>query len=489
MTEAVLPVSPFEPGLMLLAVAGLLLLGGAIVRVLLALRLISRLIWMLPVLLFLSGTLWLFLKIGRFADVPHLRALAGFMFAFLMLVSVLWPLSRWLLPVRALRTRGDVPPLLRGMAITTLALIGMFILLSWSFPGLSFTPMFVTSGVFSIVLGLALQDSLGNVMSGIAMSLEQPFKVGDWVQIGPNEGEVVELSWRAMMIRTRQSDNVLIPNSVAVRECVTNFDRPTSEHMIKIHIGVAYDTPCGLVTDALLEAATKVEELLSSPPAAVYLKEFQDSAMLYELRVWIDNYASLHGIESEVRKQIWYAFKRHGITIPFPQRDVHHYPVVRDPQKCYHRLVVTGGALRGAMFPLGDQPTTIGRAAESTILVSDQRVSNHQAVIEPLDGGHRLRDLGSRHGTRVNGQLVESAQLVQGDEICIGPIAMVYEMNWAPPSVGTAGRFVPAPPGRHQPVGNTSGTSGSATVGTSATVGASTPAAASPGAIIRPPPQ
>lgn len=452
---------------MVLAVTGLLLLGGAIVRLLLALRLISRLAWIMPVLLFLSGALWLFLKIGRFADVPHLSALAGFMFAFLVLVSILWPLSRWLLPSRALRTRGGVPPLLRGMAIAMLALIGMFVLLSWSFPGLSFTPLFVTSGVFSIVLGLALQDSLGNVMSGISMSIERPFKVGDWVQIGQTEGEVVELSWRATLVRTRQNDYVLIPNSVAVRECVTNFDRPTPEHLVRIHVGVAYDTPCGLATDALLEAASKVEELLPSPPTVVYLKEFQDSAILYELRVWIDNYASLHGIESEVRKQIWYAFKRHGISIPFPQRDVHYYPVPQTPQECFCRLVVTGGALRGAMFPLGDQPATIGRAADSTIVVADQRVSNHQAIIEAHDGGHRLRDLGSRHGTQVNGQLVESAQLAPGDEILVGPIAMVYETNWAPPSVRAAGRLVPAPPGRHLPPGATSGTN--ATSGASVT--------------------
>lgn len=464
MPELTIPVSSFEPGLMLLSITGLLLLGGAIIRLLFALRLINRLIWILPIWLFISGALWLFLKIGRFADVPHLRALAGFMFAFLILVSVLWPLTRWLLPVRTLRTRGGIPPLLLGMAITTLALIGMFVLLSWSFPGLSFTPMFVTSGVFSIVLGLALQDSLGNVMSGVAMSLEQPFKVGDWVQIGQTEGEVVELSWRATLVRTRQNDNVLIPNSLAVRESVTNFDRPSAEHMIKINIGVAYDTPCGLVTEALLEAAAKVEELLPSPPAAVYLKDFQDSAMLYELRVWIDNFASLHGIESEVRKQIWYAFKRHGITIPFPQRDVHHYPVAKETQACFHRLVVTGGALRGAMFPLGDQPATIGRTADSTIIVSDQRVSNRHAVIEVFDGGHRLRDLGSRHGTQVNGQLVESAQLAQGDEINIGPIAMVYETNWAPPGVRTASRCVPARPGRHLPPDATAGANLTATV-------------------------
>ena len=458
-----------ESGLMLLAIVGLLLLGGAIVRLLLALRLIKRRAWLLPIMLLLSGILWLFLKIGNFPDLPRLRALAGFMFAFLIFVSVLLLFSRWLLPARALRTRGDLPPLLRGMAIAILAVIGLFSLLSWSFPGISFTPMFVTSGVLSIVLGLALQDSLGNLMSGIAMSLEQPFKAGDWIQIGQIEGEVIETSWRATLVRTRQNNQVLIPNNVAVRECVTNYDQPSPEHLLKIHVGVAYDTPCGLVTNALLEAASKVEELLPSKPATVYLKDFQDSTILYELRGWIDNFASLHAIESEVRKQIWYAFKRHGVTMAFPQRDVHHYTVPKAPQEPFYRLVVTGGALSGAIFPLtAGQSISIGRVPDSTISISDQRVSNRHAVIEPCDGGHCLRDLGSRHGTRVNGHWVESAQLVSGDEIEISPIVMVYEANWAPPSVRDANRMTLAAPGHHPSAGATS---------SGATVGATTVAA------------
>jgi small-conductance mechanosensitive channel len=472
---ALVPVSPYEPGLMVLALAGVLILGGAIVRLLVALRLIRRIEWtILPVLLFLSGALWLFLKIGGFADVPNLRALAGFLFAFLLFVSVLVPLARWLLPTRALRTRGGIPPLLRGMAVITLALVGLFVLLSWAFPGLSFTPVFVTSGVVSIVLGLALQDSLGNVMSGLAMSIERPFKVGDWVRIGETEGEVVELSWRATLVRTRESDHVWIPNSAAIRDTVYNFEQPTPDHLVKIHIGVAYDTPCGLAIEALRDAASRVEEVLRTPAPAVYLKDFQDSAILYELRVWIDNYGSLHGIESEVRKQIWYAFKRYGVTIPFPQRDVHLYPAPDEPKETFCRLVVTGGPLRGAMFPLCDRAATIGRAADNTIVVSDQRVSNRQAIIEPHEGGHRLRDLESRHGTSVNGQLVVSARLSPGDVIGVGPISLVYETNWAPPAVRAAARVVAAPPGRHLPPGATSG----ATVGTSgasAAAGASAP--------------
>ena len=453
------PSSPYEPGLMLLAITGIVVTGTAIFRLLLRLRLVSRLEWVSPVLIFVTGCLWLFLKVGRFADIPNLLALVGFLLGFEVFVSVLIPVARWVLPTRALRTRAGVPPLLRGMAVIALAFTGMFILLSWAFPTLSFTPVFVTSGVVSIVLGLALQELLSNLMAGIVLGIERPFNVGDWVRIGQTEGEVVELTWRAMLVRTREGDHLLIPNNLTARETVVNFDRPTSEHLVKIHVGLAYETPCGVASEALLEAASKVQEVLRTPAPAVYLKDFQDSAILYELRVWIDNYGSLHGIESEVRKEVWYALRRHGVTISFPQRDVNLRTIAPEPLDRRYRLVMTGGPLRGTRIPLGKDPAFIGRNEDCAIQVSDQHVSGRHAVIEPCDGGHRLRDLGSRRGTLVNGQLVESALLASGDEIRVGPVALVYEVQSVPPSVCAENRIVLAPPGRHVPPGATSGAS------------------------------
>jgi small-conductance mechanosensitive channel len=454
--------SPYEPGLMVLAVTAILVTGGAIVRLLLMLGLIRRLVWILPVLIFLTGGLWLFLRIGRFADVPQLTALIGFLLSFLIFVAILVPAARWLLPSRALQTRGGVPALLRAMGVVVIGSVGMFVLLSWSFPGLSFTPVFVTSGVVSIVLGLALQEALGNLMAGIVMSVERPFKIGDWIQLGTTEGEAVEQTWRATVVRTRAGDHLLIPNNLAVREIMVNYDRPTSEHLVKIQVGVAYDTPCGVAVESLLDAAAKVAEVLRTPAPSVFLKDFLDSSILYELRVWIDNYGSLHAIESDVRKQIWYSFKRYGVTIPFPQRDVNIHRQMDRPLEACSRLVVTGGPLQGAMFMLGEAPATLGRAAENTIIVTDPHVSSRHLVIEPQEGGHRLRDLGSRYGTLLNGQLIESAQLAQGDEIRVGSVVFVYETHVAPVSVRVERRVVPAPPGRHVAPGSTVATSNTA---------------------------
>ena len=424
--------SPYEPGLMLLAATMIFVVSGSILRLLVRMKVIGRAIWIVPILVVVTGVAWTSLQVWRPTDMDNLNALIGFMLCFLVFVSILYPIARLVLPSRALLTRGGVPPLLRGLAVALIAFVGMFILLTWSFPGLSLTPMFVTSGVVSIVMGLALQDLLSNLTAGIVMSVERPYQGGDWVRIGETEGEVVELAWRVTRVRTRENDYVLIPNNVISKVEVVNYHLPSPEHLVKIHVGVTYDTPPALAVKALTEAANNVEEVLRSPAAEAHFRDFSDSSLVYELRVWIDNYASLPAVESDVRKQIWYAFKRYGITIPFPQRDVNFRQVAEQETENRSRLVVSAGPLRGAMFQLGEKPMSIGRDLDSDLFVSDAHVSNQHAIIEPAEGGYRLQDLGSRHGTRLNGRLIESAELAQGDEINIGPVTLMYESNMAP---------------------------------------------------------
>lgn len=435
--------SLYEPGLMLLVVAGILLVGGLIVRLLIRLKVIERLFWTLPILAVLTGAVELVLVIANLPSFPNLKALLGFLFLSLLFLCTLVPAARLVMPSRVRLTRAGVPPLLRGLLIGAVAFLGTFILLTWFFPRLNLTPVFVTSGVVSIVLGLALQELLSNLMSGIVLSLEQPFKVGDWVKIASFEGAVVDQSWRAVRIRTRDNDYVLIPNTAITKEILVNFELPTPDHLVKIHVGVAYETPCGTATEALLAAAQRVEGLLRSPAPRVYVRDFQDSGILYELRVWIDNYESLHAIESDVRTQIWYSFKRYGISIPFPQRDVNLRQPPAEPQDKICRLVVTAGPLRGATFPLGKARTVIGRAPECAVVVSDPHVSNEHAAVEPSGAGYGLRDLGSRHGTLLNGKPISSAMLRQGDEIRIDPITLVFEAHSAPAG-SVAGHPAPA---------------------------------------------
>jgi small-conductance mechanosensitive channel len=436
--DAVLPVAVetsawarFEPGLMILAATLVLVIGGLLLRVLVRLGVVRNVAWLVPILMLLSGLSWAGLHAVRLApDLPKVMALLQFIFLALVFVSILYPVARLALPEPAQRTRGGVPPLIRAVALAIVTFLGVLILFTWNFPGLSLTPLFLTSGAVSIVLGLAVQDLLSNLLAGVVMGLERPFKLGDWVKISEIEGEVVNIAWRATTVRTREHDCVIIPNNVSVREKVTNFDMPTPVHMLKVPVGVGYETPCGLVVSALEEAAARVVGVLDTPAVEVHLLDYLDSAMLYELRAYIDNYASAPAVHSDLNKEIWYALKRHGITIPFPQRDVNLRQVIEEPKARQARLLATRGPLRGTMAELGSAELIIGRSLDCGICIPDPSVSNHHASIEATADGHRLKDLGSRHGTLLNDGAVLSATLQQGDEIRIGPVTFVYECLW-----------------------------------------------------------
>ncbi len=417
-----------ETVLMTLAVAAVVLVAGLLTRMLLRMGIVRSYAWMLPVLTVASGALWGALYLYAPPEWPRLQATAKFLFAFCGFLCLLVVVARAAMPSQVRRTRAAVPPLIRRLAVLVCALLGFFILLTWSFPGLNLTPVFVTSGALSIVVGLAVQDLLHNVLAGVVLSTERPFKVGDWVRAGEVEGEVTEIGWRVTQLVTRENDAVEIPNRVMIGERMMNYDEPSHIHVRRIHVGVTYETPPALAVNALLEAASRVPSAMKSPAPIVHFIDYADSSLNYELRVYIDNYAGAPAIDSDLRKEIWYSFKRHGITIPFPQRDVHLFPAPEETARARARLVAAAGLPEGFVFELAEQRTTIGRDPANRLCIANQHVSGQHAVIERQDDDSFLiHDLHSRLGTMVNGEKVGSTELHRGDLIEFGPVALVFE--------------------------------------------------------------
>jgi small-conductance mechanosensitive channel/CRP-like cAMP-binding protein len=173
-------------------------------------------------------------------------------------------------------------------------------------------------GISSIVLGLALQNTLDNVMAGIAVLFERPFHVGDWVTIGALTGEVMEMNWRSVRIRTRERDLFVVPNSVVGKETLVNLSRPTRAHVETHTLGFSYDDAPNKVKRVLLEVVHATRGALASPPPEVLTRKYADWAIEYEVRYYIDDYERQLTINDEFMTRVWYAAKRHGLTIPFP---------------------------------------------------------------------------------------------------------------------------------------------------------------------------
>jgi small-conductance mechanosensitive channel/CRP-like cAMP-binding protein len=175
-----------------------------------------------------------------------------------------------------------------------------------------------TTAVGAVVIGFALQDTLGNLFAGLAIQVEKPFHVGQWVTIGGKDGKVTEVTWRATKIRTKTGNFVVVPNSQLSRDTITNYSEPTHETRIEIEVGASYDTPPNDVRTVIRAALLGEPMLVSTMPLDVFVHDFGHSAIVYRVRFWITDFAMDEVIKDQVRTLIYYAFRRHGITIPYP---------------------------------------------------------------------------------------------------------------------------------------------------------------------------
>lgn len=237
------------------------------------------------------------------------------------------------------------------LAIVALAVLnGVF--------GVRLSGLLVTSTVLSAVIGLSLQDILGNLFAGLALQMERPYKLGEWISVGDQEGIVIQMNWRTLTIRTRDGDNVTIPNATVSKDIVTNHSRPDRNHMCRVEVGISYDCKPDRVKSVITSTLDRMDGVLDHPPPRVFLKQFGDFSILYEVRFWIGEYHRRPELENIVRTRIWYVLRRNGMTIPFPIRDVTVREVSRQEEDLLRenlRMEVVRGLRGVALFrPLTD---------------------------------------------------------------------------------------------------------------------------------------
>jgi len=242
---------------------------------------------------------------------------------FLLALVIIRTLNLIIFDYLLYRKRGvQIPILLREIFSALLIIVAFFIINDASGLGIDLGGLLTTSAILSIVLGLAMQDTLGNLFAGIALHLESSIDVGDWVKIGEYEGKIEELSWRAIKLRTLPNDYITIPNNLASKESIQNFSFPRSPHRRSIFVGVNYGVPPGKVVSVIFDALKQVDHVERIPAPEVFVVSYDDFSIEYEIRYWLKDYKYHQKMESEMRRMIWYYFKRNDIVIPFPIRDV-----------------------------------------------------------------------------------------------------------------------------------------------------------------------
>lgn len=189
--------------------------------------------------------------------------------------------------------------------------------------GIDLTSITVIAGALSIGIGIGMKNIISNFVSGLTILIAQPIKIGDFIEVDDLSGIVEKTSIRSTVIKTIDGIFVIIPNNFLVEKNIINWSHKDSTSRIHIPIGVAYGSNTALVKKALLDVAIKEKKVLSIPSPKVWFKGFGDSALNFELLVWIKYPHLIDEIRSYLNFSIDSELRSLNISIPFPQRDLH----------------------------------------------------------------------------------------------------------------------------------------------------------------------
>lgn len=216
----------------------------------------------------------------------------------------------------------DIAPIIEN--IWTLVAIFGGIGLLFIVWGVNITPILASAGVIGIVIGFAAKDTIANFFGSLALYADNTYSAGDFIELdNSTRGWVMDISIRSTQLRTLDGDIVTVPNSLLNNEIVRNKDQPSRKHRITTEVGVAYSEDVEEVRDLLKYSVESVDMIVENPPPRVHLREFGDSAIVFELLVHIENVSLKKTVEDDLHTNIYKNFTAAGIEIPYPQRDIY----------------------------------------------------------------------------------------------------------------------------------------------------------------------
>jgi MscS family membrane protein len=212
------------------------------------------------------------------------------------------------------------PPivLLSRMGRVLVAVLGLSILLSYF--GVNVTALATVLGLGGLAFSLAAQDTIADAISGFIILVDQPFRIGDRIEIEEVEtwGDVVEIGLRTTRIRTRDNRMVIVPNSVIGKNQVINYTYPDPKYRIQTHVGIAYGTDIEAARRIIVDTVRQVEGVLPDRPVDALYVEMGDSAMVFRVRWWIESYGDTRRMFDKVHTVLQRALDDAGIECPFP---------------------------------------------------------------------------------------------------------------------------------------------------------------------------
>jgi len=246
---------------------------------------------------------------------------------FVVIMGIFWMVNtilRKFLNNRVLR-RFKMPLATRYTLTRIIQYVFLFIgiVIGFQVIGVDLSGVAVVFGFLSVGIGFGLQNLTSNFIAGLMLLFEQHIQVGDRITVGDTEGDVTEINIRSTTIRSLNNIAIVVPNSEFVSTTVINWSHGDPKTRLEIEVGVSYNSDLDKVMSSLLEAAKEHPLVLSHPEPKAWLMSFGDSAWNMRLLAWVGDPQGRRQILSDINCAIVKKFRKSGVEIPFPQRDLH----------------------------------------------------------------------------------------------------------------------------------------------------------------------
>lgn len=189
--------------------------------------------------------------------------------------------------------------------------------------GINLNALFAAGAIFAVAIGFAMRNIVENFISGIILLVERVLKPGDVIDVDGQRVKIVDMRIRTTVGRTRDGEDIIIPNGILVQSMVKNQTMRDRLHRVHVLVGVEYDSDMKVVRNTLERVAADFEERHDASKTGVAMMDFADSAVVWRVVVWTVDPFDAGGVAARLREKIWWALKEADVTIAYPQLDVH----------------------------------------------------------------------------------------------------------------------------------------------------------------------
>jgi MscS family membrane protein len=251
--------------------------------------------------------------------------LVGFLvFKIIHNFAQLWK-REWAAKTKSTADDRMIPLIEKILKAVVLILVTIFVFSAWN---VNISPLLATAGIAGLAVGLAVKDSLANIIGGVQLVFDKTFKVGDKVQLESGElGVILDIGLRSTKLKTYDNEVIYIPNGQLANAKLKNFTQPDLSIRVNVEFGVVYGSDTENVRKVVLEAVKKIDTVLEDPEPVVLFLKMSDFSLDFVARAWVQSYADAYSTYIKMTDEIYNALNRAKISIPFPTRTIYTKPL------------------------------------------------------------------------------------------------------------------------------------------------------------------